>query len=300
MHLNLIPLSACILLTVETSLSADEPRGRFIPSGSVTSILDIPYASDRNPRQRLDIFLPAKPKSKGKLPLVVFIHGGGWQKGSKRAGHRLLQSLVSSGKFAGASIGYRLSGEAIWPAQIHDCKAAIRWLRANAKAHGIDPEHIGVTGTSAGGHLASMLGTSGDVATLNGTLGIHTDESSRVQCVVSQFGPTDFLALRNFRDVSKSAEARLIGAAVEESNESSRTASPIHYVSADDPPFLFLHGTEDKLVPLDQSSRLNQALKRLGVQSTLVSFDGAGHGNLPRAAVANKLREFFIKHLHPH
>jgi hypothetical protein len=162
---------------------------------SVRTELDVPYAGTDNPRQRLDLFLPETATGEKPIPLVAFIHGGAFRAGDKRCGWPMVARLVTSGAYAGASIGYRLSGEVTWPAQIHDCKAAIRWLRANAKRYNIDPDRIGVIGTSAGGHLVAMLGTSGNVAELEGTLGAHGDTSSRVSCVVDEFGPTDFLAL---------------------------------------------------------------------------------------------------------
>ncbi len=163
---------------------------------SVQAELDIPYAGTSNPRQRLDLYQPKTRNDNKALPVVVFIHGGGWQNGDKRGGYRMIGPLVESGDYVGVSVGYRLSGEAIWPAQIHDCKAAIRWLRANAKKYNLDPKKIGVTGTSAGGHLVAMLGTSGDVPDLEGKLGDHLKVSSRVQCVVEQrFGPTERLIM---------------------------------------------------------------------------------------------------------
>ena len=122
---------------------------------------NLPYADTQNPRQTLDLILPAQTSTNKKLPLIVWIHGGGWKNGDKRSGlnpHRL-PALVQNGKYIGASIGYRLSGEAIWPAQIHDCKGAIRWLRAHAEKYGIDPDKIIAWGSSAGGHLVSMLGS---------------------------------------------------------------------------------------------------------------------------------------------
>ena len=163
---------------------------QIIPE-SIKAELDIPYAGTDNPRQRLDLYVPKIPKADKPLPVVVFIHGGGWQAGDKRGGFGTVRPLVMTGEYAGVSVGYRLTGEAIWPAQIHDCKAAIRWLRANASKYNLDPVQIAVTGNSAGGHLVAMLGTSGDVPELEGTLGEYLKESSRVACVVDQDGPTE-------------------------------------------------------------------------------------------------------------
>jgi acetyl esterase/lipase len=180
-------------------------------------------------------------------------------------------------------VGYRLSGEAVWPAQIHDCKAAIRWIRAHAKEHGLDPERIGVWGSSAGGHLVAMLGTSGGAESLEGILGDHRDQSSRVGCVADYFGPSDLLTIGDHEssidhNAADSPEAQLIGGAVQKSKDAARAASPITYVSEDDPPFLIVHGTADMTVPFAQSEILAAALKKAGVEVTMVAVDGAGHG----------------------
>jgi acetyl esterase/lipase len=174
----------------------------------------IPYAATRNPRQTLDLLLPKTPKSDKPLPVVVNIHGGAFRMGDKSMGLREIADLVASGDYAGVTINYRLSGEAIWPAQIHDCKAAIRWIRANAAKYRLDPDRIGVIGASAGGHLVAMLGTSGGVAVLEGDLGPYKEASSKVQCVVDQFGPSDLLAMGGTHDAPRSPESELIGGPV--------------------------------------------------------------------------------------
>ena len=263
----------------------------------VEAVLDLPYAGTDNPRQKLDLYLPKARKDDKPLPVVVFIHGGAWQAGDRRGGYRMIAPLVESGEYIGVSVGYRLSGEAIWPAQIHDCKAAIRWLRANAKKYNHDPDRIGVTGTSAGGHLVAMLGTSGDVTELEGKLGDHLKESSRVNCVVDQFGPTDLLAMGDSHNNANSPESKLVGGAIQENKEAARNASPTSYVSKDDPPFLFIHGTNDRTVAFHQSELLHEALKKVGVESVLVPVQDGGHGGFPSKEVANRLRQFFDKHL---
>ena len=265
---------------------------------SVRVELDVPYAATDNPRQRLDIYVPKAAKSEKTLPLVVFIHGGAFRAGDKRTGWPFVARFVTSGEYVGASIGYRLSGEITWPAQIHDCKAAIRWLRANAKKYNVDPERIGVIGTSAGGHLVAMLGTSGSVAELEGTIGSHTDVSSRVSCVVDEFGPTDLLALYGGHSMSPdNPEAQLIGGPLGGKPEAARSASPITFVSADDPPFLVIHGTKDPAVNFNQSERFAEALKKAGVDVTFVPVIGAGHGNFRSPEVPQRVRRFFDKHL---
>ena len=266
----------------------------------VTCELDIPYADDGNPRQRLDLYRPKRPERE-MLPVIVFVHGGGWMQGNKSDGARRLIPFVRTGKYAGVSIGHRLSGEAIWPAQIHDCKAAIRWVRANAAKYGLDPEGIGVWGTSAGGHLVLMLGTSGDVAKLEGNVGPHTDVSSKVSAVANFFGPSDLLAMINQpsnidRTGPDAPEALLIGGRLSDNPEKAEEASPITYVTRNDPPVLTVHGNRDRIVPYDQGVRMHRALKEVGVKSYFVTVEGGGHGNFGTAA-DGRVKALFDRYL---
>ncbi len=220
----------------------------------------------------------AKPEK--PLPLIVWIHGGAWRAGSKEANPAA--RFVDDG-YGSASISYRLSQVATFPAQLHDCKAAIRWLRAHAEKYDIDAERVAVWGSSAGGHLVAMVGTSGDVEELEGQLG-HPSESSRVQAVVDYFGPTTFTKMdsagsRMVHDDAKSPESLLVGGAIQEHPDLVRRADPITYVTSDDPPFLIVHGDKDPLVPYNQSELLAAALKEHGVEHTLRTAKGGGHGN---------------------
>jgi acetyl esterase/lipase len=264
---------------------------------TVRAEFDLSYAQTDNPRQRLDLFLPKKPNSEGPLPVVAFVHGGGWQNGDKRGGAGFVVPLVASGDYAGVSIGYRLTDETIWPAQIHDCKAAIRWIRANAKKYNLDPDRIGVTGGSAGGHLVAVLGTSGDVAELEGSLGETTTVSSRVACVVDQFGPADLLTMGGWHNGPGSPEAKLIGGPVQDNKDKARAASPITYVTKDDPPCMMIHGTKDSVVPFSQSEELLAALQKAGVEAVLVPVEGGEHGNFATPEVPRRAQLFFDKHL---
>lgn len=263
---------------------------------------DLAYAATDNPRQKLDLFLPRKPATDKPLPLVVFIHGGGWRNGDKGSGLRRVAAFVESGEFVGASIGYRLSGEAIWPAQIQDCKAAIRWLRAHAKEFGFDPDRIAVMGSSAGGHLVAMLGTSGDVKKLEGSLGQHNAVSSRVNCVIDEFGPTNFLTMNDFPGkmdhlAEDSPESKLLGQQITKVPELVREASPITYVTKDDPPILILHGTKDPLVPYQQSVVFAEALRKAGVTVTLQKIENGEHGGFNNEEVNARTKAFLQKHL---
>lgn len=289
------------VVTAEEDRAFVSRRSNLVPNArvaeSVEALLDVPYAGTDNPRQKLDLYLPKTRNDDQPLPVVVFIHGGGWQNGDKRGGYRMISPLVESGEYVGVSVGYRLSSEAVWPAQIQDCKAAIRWLRANAKKYNLDPNKIGVTGTSAGGHLVAMLGTSGEVAELEGKLGSDLKESSRVNCVVDQFGPTDLLAMGGSHNNPNSPESKLVGGAIQENKETAHHASPTSYVSKDDPPFMLIHGTNDPAVPFNQSERLHEALKQVGVESVLIPVEGGGHGNFGTTEVAERMRQFFDRHL---
>ncbi len=265
------------------------------PGAKVTK--DIPYVPDGHERQKLDLYLPAGGINR---PLIVWVHGGGWEGGNKDGCPAL--GMLNKG-FAVASIGYRLSQHAIFPAQIEDCKSAVRWLRAHAAENGIDPSRIGAWGASAGGHLVALLGTTGETHVFDH--GENLDQSSGVQCVLDWFGPADFLHWGGLAapriDDPKSPICRLIGGPVSAHDEAAKSASPIYFVSKDSAPFLIMHGDQDKLVPLQQSESLNAALKKAGVESTLDIIAGAGHGS-PAFVTGERLAEmanFFISHLGP-
>jgi len=258
---------------------------------------NIPYAGTEHPRQQLDLYLPTKP-SVHPLPVVVFIHGGGWRTGGKGDGKQI-KPYVETGRYAGVSISYRLTSDASWPAQILDCKAAIHWIHTNAKTHGLDPTRIGVFGTSAGGHLAAMLGTTNNSKDLAINPEGQQVASSRVSCVVNFFGPSELLTMGTWHNNPSSPESKLVGGPLQESKAVAREASPITHVSNDDVPFLIIHGTLDKVVPFDQSVKLHNAVKTAGVETTLVEVPGAGHGEpFQSGKFDSQVRAFFDKHLH--
>jgi len=284
--------SLAVLLGVASAAQAQRPQAK-IPEGTKVH-RDLEYVKGGHERQRLDLYLPEKVD--GSLPVIVWIHGGAWLTGSKEGAGPALPFAAKG--YAVASINYRLSQHAKFPAQIEDCKAAIRWLRAHAKTYNLDPDRFGVWGASAGGHLAALLGTSGDVKDLEGKDGTP-DQSSRVQAVVDWFGPTDFTKMGGSHDQPRSPEALLLGGPVQESRDKAARANPITYISQDDPPFLIMHGDKDTTVPFGQSELLAKALQAAGRDVTFQPVKGAGHGGPAFSSAGNRklVEEFFNKHL---
>ncbi len=245
----------------------------------------------------LDLYLP--PRSSTPFPVIVWIHGGGWMLGAKE--HWPAICLVDKG-FAVASINYRLTDEAIYPAQIHDCKAAVRWLRTNAKKLKLDPERIGAWGSSAGGHLAALLGTSSDVAELEGTQK-RSAISSRVQAVCDWCGPTDLEKFSPFQasfpgqppDCPEQIVTKLLGGPVGQRKALTARANPITYASKKSPPFLIMHGDRDELVPFAQSKLLEAALREAGAKVEFRAIPGARHEMFNDSLYA--VEDFFRKAL---
>jgi acetyl esterase/lipase len=239
---------------------------------------DLEYVPGGGASQSLDLYLP---KSDAPLiPLVVYIHGGGWVSGTDKDWHPSFCDLLEHG-FAVATINYRLTKEALHPAQIYDCKAAIRWLRAHAADYHLNPDRIGVWGHSAGGHLAALLGVTNDLPAMEGDEGTK-GVSSSVQAACDWSGPTDLV--KTFQDGPAAAQSLyplvvgLVGGPDKANKENLAQASPVTYVSAKSVPFLIMQGDKDNVVPLDQSSILDAALKKAGVESTLIFIPGGGHG----------------------
>jgi acetyl esterase/lipase len=237
-------------------------------------------------RLRLDLYTPA---GTAPFPVLVWIHGGGWSSGDENLffGHPLLRQW--SRGYAVAAVEYRLSGEAVYPAQIHDSKAAVRWLRGNAVRYGLDATRIAVWGASAGGHLAALLGTSGGVAALEDPAQGHADQSSRVAAVVDWFGPADLTLVPPGRG-RDAPEAQLLGCAPEDCPERARLASPLTFVDGTEPPFLIQHGTADRTVDFRHSERLHAALLAAGVRSSLTLLPGADHIDIAFLTAENQAR----------
>ncbi len=274
-------MKSLILITLFTTALLAEPLQ--LPKG-IKMEKDIAYMEGGDEAQKLDIYLPEMPGDK-PLPLIVHIHGGGWWAGSKFPCP--VAGMVLKG-YAVASVEYRFSQKAKFPAQIQDCQAAIRWLRAHAKQYNIDTEHVGVIGGSAGGHLSALVGTSGGKNAFV-PIGGHEQQSDKVQAVCDIFGPADFSTVvqqaaddKNVKNIfafntPKDPYSSLIGTTLDDKSKAD-AVSPVHYVSKDNPPFLILHGTHDTLVPFAQSVELEAALRTQGVPAWLQKIPGAGHG----------------------
>ncbi len=261
---------------------------------------DLAYVTNGHERQKLDLYLP---DAGNNLPLLIWVHGGAFRMGSKEGKEfdPVPLEYVDQG-YAVASLNYRLSQHAIFPAQIQDCKAAVRWLRAHAAAYRLDPNRFGAWGPSAGGHLVSMLGTAGHVTEFE--VGEHLDVSSRVQCVVDYFGPTDFLQMDAQRlpdgmvhDTPDSPESQLIGGPIQENKEKTAKANPVTYVTKEAPSFLVVHGNQDPLVPYQQSVLLVNALLVAGADVKFYTVIGAGHGRFTDPKLPTLTQAFLDKHL---
>ena len=241
-----------------------------------TSIKDIKYASTPQKELFLDLYMSEKIQNP---PLLVWVHGGAWSAGSKE---NPPMELLAYG-FAMASIEYRLSGEAPFPAQIHDIKAAIRFLRGNAKKYGFDENKIILWGSSAGGHLAALAGVSDGNEALEGNLGAYTKVSSKVRVILDYFGASNLTTILKQStpyglNMRTPALTKLYGKPVEEATEEAELASPVFYVDRTDPPMFICHGDQDPQMPINQSIELFGKYKEAGLKVEIEFLQGAGHG----------------------
>jgi acetyl esterase/lipase len=269
-------------------------------SAQTPDFTDVAYATP-DPAWKFDLSVP--DAGCPPYPLVVFIHGGGWISGDKTDVEAFQPYFLNSG-FAVASINYRYCFVHKWPKQIFDCKAAIRFLRANAPTYSIDPDRIGVFGISAGGQLAAVLGTSSGVESLEGNVGDHDDVSSIVHAVATYYPPTDLFEFAQHEGPDGLA-SKLIGIEILDVIENIddpefaewvaliNSASPMSHVTKDDPPFYLVHGDQDVIVPFEHSQWLHDALIAGGVTSTFDLLPGFGHTDIPTEQ-AESVAGFFV------
>jgi acetyl esterase/lipase len=272
-------------------------------TGTFSTTLGLEYATTaRGDHLLVDMYVPDEP---GIHPAILYLHTGAWITGDRDPGASLRQARRG---YVVASIDYELAPRSIYPAQLEDCKAAVRWLRANAARFRIDPERIAVFGASAGGHLAALLGTTGGITDFEGEALGNAGFSSRVKAVVDFYGPTDLLLL----DSEKAPCAPpldgnspflppslLIGCPIQECKEKTERANPINFITADDPPFLILHGDTDCLVPWQQSKLLYDALIAARITASFYLIPGAGHADAHFDELQNQqiVSDFFDKYL---
>ncbi|HYF36942.1 MAG TPA: alpha/beta hydrolase [Prosthecobacter sp.] len=280
------------------------PKPYVLPAG-IRMEKDVSYIPNGDEAQKLDIYLPEKAADQ-PLPLIVHIHGGGWRGGNKFPCP--VAPMVLKG-YAVASVEYRFSQKAVFPAQIQDCQAAIRWLRAQSGKYNFDPKRVAVVGASAGGHLSALVGTSGGKKVFP-AIGDHVDQPDHVQAVCDIYGPANFSSVvqqaaedenvKNIFEFNSPSDpySSLIGTKLDDQARTDAVSS-VHYVSKDSPPFLILHGTHDTLVPYAQSEELAAALKGKGVEVWLQKLPGSGHGGpaFVKPAVLKLMHDFFDKHL---
>jgi acetyl esterase/lipase len=279
-----------LLLAGFPGVCQDNNNALHIPEDIIVE-KNLEYAVTDGKTLLLDLYMPANTN---QAPLVIWVHGGAWKGGSKNNPQHAVK-LLDDG-FAVASINYRLSQEAIFPAQIVDCKAAVRWLRANAGNYDYNAEKIGVWGSSAGGHLVALMGTSGNLKRWD--LGENLDHSSAVQAVCDWYGPSDFLKMDDlpgsFAHLDEnSPESMLIGGDIRKHPEKVREANPISYISENTPPFLIMHGKKDRTVIHQQSILLHDALKAHHIDSELILLENAGHGGKLWENQVSLVSEFF-------
>lgn len=241
-----------------------------------SQVKNLQYAEVDGKPLLLDLYLPEKPEGS---PLVIWVHGGGWKGGSKQ---NCFVKWLSNFGYTVASINYRLVDIAKWPAQLHDCKGAIRWLRANAQTYGYNPDCVIAAGASAGGHLVALLGTTGDSEELEGNVGGNSEQSSRVQAVVDYYGATDFLLRSRTQSwkVNKlgSVVYNLLGGPANQLVDKAKQASAKFHVTPNDAPLLVFHGGKDTTVLMNQTDAIEEAYKKHNLPVTVYRLKDAGHG----------------------
>ncbi len=293
MHSSLLlPVALSLLLSLLPARAAE----LAIPDG-VTFERGIEYTNPDDTHLQLNLARPAT--GDGPFPAVVCIHGGGFRAGSREGYNKTCLTLAQNG-YVAATISYRLAPKFQFPAAVHDTKAAVRWLRANAAKYKIDPARLGVTGGSAGGHLVQFLGVTAGVKQFEGTGG-NAGQSSAVTCVVNYYGPSDFT-----QSYGKSVDAHEVlplwfGGNLETQRPKHILGSPLHWVTPLAAPTLLIHGTEDKYVAYEQATWLADRLKASGVEVELLTLTGAGHGFKGDDAMKAEqaMLAFFAKHLKP-
>jgi acetyl esterase/lipase len=291
-------LICCLMLAIAciSPAAAQQPKAKAEPKqpDGVTWDKEIEFGKGGETTLHMDIARPAQ-RSK-PLPCIVVIHGGGWRQGNYEVHVQQIFDFAKHG-YVSATVQYRLAPAGRWPAQIEDVKCAVRYLRANAEKHGIDKDRFGAIGFSAGAHLSMLLGTMDKKDGLEGSGG-NPDQSSKVQAVVSYFGPTD-LAQKDFPSIVNGMIHDFLGGTSDEKAEVFKAASPVTHIDKDDAPILHFQGTKDVLVPYNQAYLLADAMTKAGLGGRVEVMLGAGHGFVPaeNARTMATSMAFFDEHL---
>jgi acetyl esterase/lipase len=283
--------------TIVLALMACSGSARGEGEGKVETAYDLTYTKVGDRELKLDLARPAE--GDGPFPAVFVIHGGAWRAGDKK-GHRDLIDRFAQHGYVAISPQYRFCPDETFPAQVHDVKAAVRWLKAHAGEYKVDPGRVGAMGFSAGGHLALMLGVTDADDGLEGDAAEGSPDT-RVRAVVNYFGPTD-LAADDIPKVSKPLVRDFLGGTPAEKPDAARQGSPLTFITGDDPPILTFQGTKDPLVPHTQALKLAEALSAAGVPGRVELIVGGGHGDWGREEIERTIEEtfdFFDKHLGP-
>ena len=285
---------AALAVSFIATAALGQPRPERVPE-SVALVRAVVYSEVPGPGEgSIELTLDAAfPKQSGDalLPAVIYVHSGGYRSGSKEMGLPFVIAFAEGGYFA-TSINYRLSGVAPFPAAVADCREAVRFLRAGAKELGIDPDRIGVWGPSAGGHLSALVATSGNDRTLEG----ERDVAAAVRCAVAVSAPVDFRRFDAARGRAAGMFRQWLGEDPDVYRRNAEAASPLAYVDKSDPPILIVHGTADRLVPIEQAEIFKAALEEAGVSVELVAIEGGDH-YLAQRAPHHRIAEFFDEHL---
>jgi acetyl esterase/lipase len=287
-RLGLSAMALTLVAWAGPAPSADGPK--------IATRNDLVYTKPGPAEMRLDVAYPAE--GTGPFPGVVVLYGGAWRVGNKW-GNRLLLAEFAKRGYVAVAPQYRHCPKDVFPAQVHDVKAAVRWLRGHAAEYRVDVDHIGAMGFSAGGHLSLMLGVTGPDDGLEGDAPPGSP-SSKVQAVVNYFGPSDLTAT-DVPDISVGLVRDFLGAKTVDRPDLAVKASPMTYLSKDDAAILTFHGTKDPLVPHNQSTRLAEAMSKVGLPGRVELLIGAGHGwtGPEMRRTMNDTYEFFDEHLRP-
>ena len=280
-------LCACTRTTRNAEAAATaipQPQPGAQAYANVVVSRDIPFAEPEGKPLKLDVYRPEPTPPGRELPVVIYFHGGGWRSGDKKGGADYLEALARRG-FVGVSANYRLSGQATFPAQLEDARAAVAWTAEHVASYGGDGTKVGVFGTSAGAHLASLVGTAG------------AGNDTRVRAVADWYGPSDLRDATLWPKASRSMIEQLLGGTPAQNQHLAEEASPLAFVSAGDAPFLIIHGDRDNTVPVGQSRSLRDALESAGVPVQYIEVTAGGHGSFGKAKT-NELIETMAAFFH--